>query len=91
LVKVKGKYGYIDLKGKMHIAAKWEEASNFRKEGAVVKKDGKYGLLNHAGKMVFETEFDKIHIQDDALIVMEKDGKKSIYQSSQAKFIFKER
>ena len=91
MVKIKGKYGYIDNKGKMQIEAIYEEAQSYRKEGAIVKKEGKYGMLNASGKFTFALEYDKISFTDNGLIVFEKNGKKALFYPTQMRFIYKEK
>jgi hypothetical protein len=90
-VKAKGKYGFIDSKGKIQIEPIYEEAQSFRKEGAVVMKDGKYGIINQSGNIIFALEYDKINFNIDGMITFEKNGKKALFYPTQMRFIYKEK
>src|SRR5579862_394911 len=55
-VDVKGKWGYIDEKGKIVIEPTFESAANFTEGLAAVKANGKYGYIDRTGKFVIQPE-----------------------------------
>lgn len=53
------RYGYIDKKGQVVIAAMFERAMPFSEGLAAVSRDGKWGYIDKAGKFVIEPKFDR--------------------------------
>lgn len=52
------KYGYIDWYGDLIIPYKFEDASAFRDEYAIIRKNGKYGAINSKGKTVIKPQYN---------------------------------
>lgn len=59
-VKVNGKYGFINKKGKVVIPHEFDDAGFFSEGLADVKINGKYGFINKKGKIVILPEFDYV-------------------------------
>lgn len=57
-VEQDGKWGFVDMNGKMAIAPKYEDANSFCAGVAPVKMDGKWGFINSEGTIVIECQFD---------------------------------
>lgn len=57
-VKKNGKWGYMDVKGKMVIQPKFQKAHNFFEGLANVKINGKWGYINNKGQVVIKAEYD---------------------------------
>ena len=70
LVKISGKYGYIDSTFK-HYSFEYEDATSFYNGVAAVKKDGKWGLINREFKAITSFEYDDV-VRDDANICSRK-------------------
>lgn len=51
-VKLGGKWGFVDLEGKIAIEPAYEDAHSFSNELAAVKKDSLWGFINEKNKMV---------------------------------------
>ena len=57
-VKSGGKWGYIDVTGKLVIAAQFDDAEDFAQGLAVAQQGQKYGYIDHSGKWVIAPQFD---------------------------------
>ena len=55
-----GKWGYEDRDGNIVIPAEYDEAGDFIKGLAIVKKDGKFGVITPTGKEVYKCIYDTI-------------------------------
>lgn len=78
VVMKNGKYGYINTKGKVVIACKYENALSFSNGVAMVEKDGKWGLINKKGKTVIKCKYDFNTVDEfdeDGFATVEKNGK----------------
>lgn len=81
LVSLQGRYGYIDLAGKVCIPAVgrfvFDEAFSFGPEGlACVRVEGRYGYINGEGKTVIPIDYDSIgFFGKGGLIPVRKGGK----------------
>ena len=59
----KGKYGFVNERGKLVIPCKWNEASDFYEGLAAVKDaNGKWGFVNKTGKLAIPCKWKKILI-----------------------------
>ncbi|WP_179281038.1 WG repeat-containing protein [Paenibacillus sp. XY044] len=70
------RWGYINTSGKMVIAARYEDAADFQKNGlATVREDGKYGLIDQAGVWIVPPTYDSIRpFSEHRAIVTEGDA-----------------
>lgn len=60
-IDIGGKWGYMDLNGKVVIHQMFEDARSFTKDGlAAVKLDNKWGCINKTGRMIIEPQFESI-------------------------------
>ena len=62
MVKMGGKYGYMDKNGKMVIEPQFEEGFEFHEGIAIVKKDGKYGFIDKTGNFIIAPQFDDVRL-----------------------------
>lgn len=60
LVKLNGKYGFIDKNLVQVINFQFEEAQGFKHGLAAVKIDNKWGFINDKGNIIIEAKFDKV-------------------------------
>ena len=58
LVKLNGKYGFVNKEGKEIISLKYDDAGNFKEGLAPVKLNNKWGYINIEGKEVIPLKFD---------------------------------
>lgn len=56
-IEVNGRWGYIDVSGKVVVGPKFESAGEFSEGLAAVKIDGKYGFIDATGAMVIEPRY----------------------------------
>src|SRR4051812_4037239 len=57
-VKMNGKYGYIDRKGKVTVTPQFDAAQPFTDGYAAVKLGDRWGYIDHAGKLVISPQYD---------------------------------
>ena len=58
-IKIDGKYGFIDSRGKMLIAPQFDRTSGFSEGLAVVRIGAKSGFINSTGEVVIAPQFDE--------------------------------
>ena len=56
-VKKDGKWGFMDVNGKMVIEPQFEDARSFCNGYAAIAKDGEWGFINAKGTIVIEPQF----------------------------------
>jgi hypothetical protein len=63
-VKIKGKYGYINVRNEILIPFEYEDADRFRSleniSFAIVKKNGKYGVIDINNKVLIDFVYDEL-------------------------------
>lgn len=69
-----GKYGSINIKGKLIIPTIYEELEPFYKDKAIAKKDGKYGLINDKNEVVIQFKYNWIARHSDRYITISDNG-----------------
>jgi hypothetical protein len=75
------KFGYINTKGEVVIAASFDKANSFTNGYAVVEKDQQTHYINKAGKIIFSGDFTEtvpFHHQEYAVIKFKNDANHSI-------------
>ena len=75
MVKLNGKYGFIDHNGNEVIPFRYNFAWNFSKDLAKVKHNGKYGFINKIGKEVIPIKYDYAGDFCEGLAKVEHNGK----------------
>lgn len=55
-----GKWGFIDLNGKVAISPIYDEVQDFKSNYSIVKKDGKWGVIDKNENQLFPFVFDSI-------------------------------
>ncbi|MBK8953641.1 MAG: WG repeat-containing protein [Chitinophagaceae bacterium] len=66
-VKLGGKWGFVDSKGKEVIALQYEDAKHFEEGYAAAKQNGKWGVINKENKLIVGFIYDEIiWIKNDA-------------------------
>lgn len=77
VVRKDGKYGYIDVSGRMVIPAKYSYAGAFSSGLAPVCLYGKYGYVNKQGEMAVPFKFSNASPFSEGLAIVELKGKVS--------------
>lgn len=71
-----GKWGFLDLSGKVAIKPEYEDVTDFNKGLSIVKKEGKYGVIRTNGSLVFPITFTKLTPFNDGIALAEENGMK---------------
>ncbi len=75
LVKLEGKWGYIDTLGKTVLPFKHDEASLFREGLAAIQLKGKWGYMDKQGKTVIDCKYDNDAYFNNGLACISFKGK----------------
>jgi hypothetical protein len=59
-VRIQGRFGYIDTRGKLVIAPQYKAAGEFRGGYAEVKINGSSGIIDRQGRVVIPAQFERI-------------------------------
>lgn len=70
-----GKYGFIDLNGKIIIPAKFDNATHFGEGLAGVRVGEKWGFVDPSGEMVIQPQFDEVGVFSEGLVSVAINGK----------------
>jgi hypothetical protein len=65
-----GKYGFMNMQGKLMIPAMYNEVGPFQEGLAVVSKDDKFGIIDKKNQMVVDFQYDEIleFVQNRAIV-----------------------
>lgn len=79
-----GKWGFIDIHGKIIISPQYESVKSFSEGIAAIKNNGKWGFINTSGIILVPCEYDKVEsvfingrgklVKDGKIFVFEKNG-----------------
>lgn len=78
LVKRHGKYGFIDNRGRLRIANRYEDAGDFNEGLAPVRLVGKWGFIDKAEQIVVQPVYDKRPVLMHGVAVVIRNGKSGI-------------
>lgn len=70
-IKVRNKWGYIDLTGDFYISPAYEIAEPFYEGLAIVSIDGKFGFVDKTGELVIDAIFDDAYRMSEGHAVVE--------------------
>jgi hypothetical protein len=73
--KSKGKYGFIDLSGRVIIPPTFEKANHFGEGLAGVRVGTKWGFVDARGIMSIAPQFDNVGVFSEGLVSVELNGK----------------
>ena len=87
MVKLNGKYGFIDKEGKEIIPLKYDEVREFREGLATVELNKKWGFVDKEGKEVISLKYDCVYQNfiEGLAIVIQKIEKKRIFYYKRTK------
>lgn len=74
-VKIDQKYGYIDNSGKLIIEPRFNFASDFSEDLAIVSVKNKYGYINKKGETVIYPQYEKADRFSEGLAPVQLNGK----------------
>ncbi len=60
VIKRDGKYGFVDSRGRLRIANRYEDAGDFHEGRAPIKLLGKWGYIDASDEIVVQPSFDRI-------------------------------
>lgn len=87
MIATKGKFGYIDEKGKIVIEPIWDNISNFDKYGyARTIKNNKMGVIKKSGESVLENIYDNISILSADEFIVTNNSKKNLIKNGKKVF-----
>lgn len=86
-INFRGKWGYIDMMGKMLISPEFDDVSGFSEGLGAVKIAGKWGYIDKNGKMSIKPQFDYAHHFSGGLALVWF-GKKMAYIEKNGKVVW---
>jgi hypothetical protein len=73
-IKKDNRYGFIDSRGRLRIANRYEDAQSFSEKLAAIKIRGKWGFINHEEKLIVQPTYQDVRpFQYGVSIVKQKD------------------
>ncbi len=74
-IKRDGLYGFVDEKGRLRIANRYEDIGHFKEGLAPVKILGKWGFVNTKDKITINPDFESAQEFEDGLAIVKRNGK----------------
>lgn len=59
-IRKDGKYGFIDSRGRLRIANRYDDIQDFKENLAAIKINGKWGFINHEEKIVVQPAYEEV-------------------------------
>lgn len=75
LVRRDGKYGFVDTHGRLRIANRYEDASDFHEGLAPVRLLGKWGFIDQSDQIVIQPVYDQPAEFEHGLAIVARSGK----------------
>lgn len=85
-IKRDGKYGFIDTRGRLRIANRYDGIGNFSEGLAAIKLIGRWGFINAQDQIIINPNYDKVAQFRNGLCVVTRNGKAGVI-NRQGKFI----
>ena len=73
-IKKNGRYGFIDEKGRLRIANRYEEVRAFQEEMAAIKIRGRWGFINHDDNIAVQPIYDQVSSFSNGLSLVTQKG-----------------
>ena len=92
-IKLNGKYGLIDLRGKELLQPEYDEITVLQgiENSIIIKKDGKVGLVNDNGSIIVEPEYAEIknlgNSYKDGYITINQNGKYGVVSATKKQML----
>jgi hypothetical protein len=74
-IKKDGKFGFVDDRGKLRIANRYDSIGNFNEGLAPIKLIGKWGFLNAQDKIVIQPNYESVSTFVNGLAIAKRNGK----------------
>ena len=73
-----GKYGFVDPRGRLRIANRYDSISDFHEGLAAIKLLGRWGFINTADQIVIQPQYQKVSDFHQGVAQVRKDGKSGL-------------
>ncbi len=74
-IKKDGKYGFVDDRGKLRVANRYDSIDNFNEGLAPIKLIGKWGFVNPQDKIVVQPNYESVSNFTNNLSIVKRNGK----------------
>jgi hypothetical protein len=81
-IKRDGKFGFIDSRGRLRIANRYDGIGNFQEGLAAIKLIGKWGFVNMQDQIVINPNFESVTGFNNGISIVRKSGKTGIIDKS---------
>lgn len=77
-IKRDGKFGFVDTRGRLRIANRYEAISEFHEGLTAVKLLGKWGFINAADQIVIQPTYEKVGNFENSVAQVTRNGKSGL-------------
>ncbi len=74
-IKLNNKYGFVDIKGRLRIANRYEGIGSFSENAAAVKILGKWGFIDKAESILIQPNYESVGLMENGVAPVRKNGK----------------
>ena len=74
LIKKDDKFGFVDEKGKLRIANRYDQAQPFRESLAAIQLNGKWGYIDKYENLVIQPIYDSVTMFDEQVAIIKMNG-----------------
>ena len=74
-IKTDGKYGFIDAKGRLLVANRYEAIGQFKEGLAAIKILGKWGFVNISDQIVINPSYEQVSEFKSGIAIIKRNGK----------------
>ncbi|MTI31508.1 WG repeat-containing protein, partial [Xanthovirga aplysinae] len=80
-VKIKNRYGFVDVEGRLRIANRYEGIQPFSEEKAAVKILGKWGYVDKLERIIVQPHYKEVQSFKNGLAIVKESGKYGLINS----------
>ncbi len=77
-IKRDGKFGFIDERGRLRIANRYDDIGEFHEGVAPFKLIGKWGFINTSDQVVINPNYEKVSNYQNGLAIVSRNGKSGV-------------